>query len=76
MSTNEILEEFGHLCLDEKLGLLEALWGRVAPSDADAVLTDQQRRALKQRLSEVAGDDRPARSLEDVYGELRDKRRR
>lgn len=74
MSTQEIIREFGGLSLDEKLELLDALWSRLAPGEADPGMTDDDRLALAERVSDVEADPRPPRSLEDVVNGLRNRR--
>lgn len=74
MSTRELLEHFGHLSLDEKLRLLDAMWRQVAPGDAVTGFDEADRAALRERLADIAADPRPARPLGDVLEDLRTHR--
>jgi putative addiction module component (TIGR02574 family) len=74
MSTREFLDEFRHLSLDEKLELLHALWDDVEKEAATRPLSDDERRALDDRLKDIEADPRPDISWDDLRRELSDRR--
>ena len=70
MSAIRITEEFRKLSLDDKLGLLHALWDEVAAEAEARPLSDAERRFLDERIRALESDVRPDRDWASVRDEL------
>ena len=70
MSKQEILDEFRHMRVEDKLILIDELWSEVAAEAEARPATDDERRFLEQRLGEVEADPRPDRDWTQVRRDL------
>ncbi len=70
VTTLQLVEEFRKLPAADKASLLDTLWVELAATTEHTPLSDLERQALDRRLAEVAQDQRPDRSWDDLRGEL------
>ena len=67
------LEALKRLPVDQRLRLVEELWGSIADEAADDLfpLTPELRREMKEELEEYERDPSSARTLEELTAELK-----
>lgn len=71
MTTQEIVERFRELEVEDKLALLHELWRELVEEHAIRPLTDSEKEFLDERLVQVDTDPRGDRLWSEVRAELR-----
>jgi putative addiction module component (TIGR02574 family) len=67
-----VLEQAMRLSVDEKLGLIAALWDSMAKNPENIPVPDWQMAELKRRIEDQENNPQPGKTWDDVKREIRD----